>query len=112
MLGLDESYLRDRLVGFASGGARSLIGKNGVANRMKLRNPLMHSFHCVAHRLQLVVLDSIKVTPYFLEVEDVLRSIYAHYSRSPKNTGELRAIMDEMELDFLTPKKSAGLCPK
>ena len=71
---------------------------------MKLHYHLMHSFHCVAHRLQHVVLDSIIVTPYFLEVEDVLRSIYAHYSRSPKNTGELRAIMDEMELDFLTPK--------
>ena len=104
LIGLDESYLRERLVGFASDGARNLIGKNGVAARLKQSYPLILAFHCVAHWLQLVVLDSISVTPYFQEVEEVLRSIYAHYSRSPKNTEELKTIMAEMELDYLTPK--------
>lgn len=42
--------------------------------------------------------------PYFQLVENILRDIYLHYSRSPKNAEQLKAIMKYSELDILQPK--------
>ncbi len=60
MNGLTEECLRERWIGFPSDGAKNFVGENGVAGQIKQNFPLVQTFHCVAHRLQLVVLDSIK----------------------------------------------------
>ena len=43
-----------RLVGFGSDGAADMIGKkSGVSTRLKHREPILVSIHCIAHRLAL-----------------------------------------------------------
>lgn len=46
------------LVGFGADGCSIMLGKdNGVAIRLRTSSPSLISFHCPAHRLQLVILD-------------------------------------------------------
>lgn len=50
----EKSIPLSRLVGFGSDGASVMIGKHsGVATRMKNRQPILTSIHCMAHRLAL-----------------------------------------------------------
>lgn len=55
-----ENYLKHNWISFVSDGASVLLGKkNGVAKRLKDRYPLIFSLHCMNHRLELAVGDSI-----------------------------------------------------
>ena len=50
----DKSIPMSRLVGFGSDGASVMTGRHsGVATRIKNRQPIVTSIHCVAHRLAL-----------------------------------------------------------
>ena len=50
----EKSIPLSRLVGFGGDGASVMIGKHfGVATRLKNKQPILTSIHCMAHRLAL-----------------------------------------------------------
>ncbi len=48
--------------------------KTGVAGRLKQRIPHVIIIHCVAHKLELVMLDSVK--RYLVKLDDTLKTIF------------------------------------
>ena len=56
---------KDKVVGFGADGASVMMGhKGGVVALLKADVPNLIDIHCVAHRLQLSVLDAIRDHPY------------------------------------------------
>jgi len=65
---------------------------SGVATLLKAKFPLIKSFHCMAHRLELAVknaVDTVNVASQFRIFTDEL---YKVYSMSPKNLAELQVV--------------------
>ncbi|XP_071964144.1 zinc finger protein 862-like [Antedon mediterranea] len=74
-------------------GASVMMGDvNGVAGRLKRRIPHIVILHCVAHKLELAVLDAIKKLPFLLEFEETIKSVFKMYYYSPKKRRELKEI--------------------
>ena len=66
-------------------GASVMMGKiNGVAGKLDRRIPYIVILHCVAHKLELAVLDAVKQVPYLKEFDDIVKAIFKMYHRSPK----------------------------
>ncbi|CAI6367147.1 unnamed protein product [Macrosiphum euphorbiae] len=100
--GFDETFLQKNWVSFVSDGASVLLGKkNGVAKRLKDKYPLIFSWHCMNHRLELAVNDSVKDVTATNHFKAFLDSLYALYNRSPKNQNELKTICTELDMIFL-----------
>ena len=58
--GFDYAYLRKHLVAFASDGASVMLGrKSGVAKQLSERYPNILTWHCLNHRLELAVGDTV-----------------------------------------------------
>ena len=56
------------------------------------------TIHCVAHNLELAVLDAIKQTPYLAIFEETVKAVYKFYFYSPKRrheVNEIAAILDQ-----------------
>ncbi|KAK0147671.1 E3 SUMO-protein ligase KIAA1586 [Merluccius polli] len=88
--GFDDAYLRKHLVAFASDGASVMLGrKSGVAKQLSERYPNILTWHCLNHRLELAVGDTV------LDVRDVnhfqafMDKLYTIYSRSPHTLGRV-----------------------
>ncbi len=64
-VGILKETLSHRLVGFGADGASVMMGsQNGVAALIKEIAPQVVELHCVAHRLELAILDAAKATPF------------------------------------------------
>ena len=84
---------KDKMVGFGADGASVMMGhKGGVAALLKVDIPHLVEIHCVAHRLQLSVLDAIRDHSYISEFESGLKKLFSFYNKSPKRLGELREV--------------------
>ena len=58
--GFDNKYLRNNLIAFYSDGASVMLGRNsGVSTRPKNDYPNIILWHCLNHRLQLILDDSV-----------------------------------------------------
>lgn len=79
-------------------GASVMMGEiNGVAGRLKRRVPHIVILHCVAHKLELAVLDAVKRVPYLQKFDDTIKAIFKMYYRSPKKRRELKEIGEIVE---------------
>ena len=61
----------------------------------RLENKVQRSLttiHCIAHRLELAVLDTVKKCPYLSKFEDTVKSIFKFYFYSPKRQREVNEI--------------------
>lgn len=100
--GFNENYLRYNWILFTSDGASVLLDKkNGVEKRLKDRFPLIFSLHCMNHRLELAVGDSIKDVYATNHFKSLLDSLYELYNASPKNQNELKNICNDLDILFL-----------
>lgn len=100
--GFNEDFLKTNWISFISDGASVLLGKkNGVAKRLKDRYPLIFNWHCLNHRLELAVNDSVKDVTASNHFKAFLDSLYALYNRSPKNQNELKEECAELDVLFL-----------
>jgi hypothetical protein len=100
--GFQDSYLQQNWVSFVSDGASVLLGKkNGVAKRLKEKYPLIFSWHCMNHRLELAVNDCMKDVSSINHFKHFIDSLYVLYNRSPKNQTELRTSCIELDILFL-----------
>jgi len=101
--------------GFTSDGASVMLGcDNGVAAILKQEvNPLILNIHCVAHRIELAAIHSVKVGSELKEHEKTINEVAAFFHCSPKRLGMLQKACEQLSsannisLDFLTPKSSS-----
>ena len=60
LVGFDKEYLKNHLIAFCSDGASVMLGRrSGVGIRLKNDFPNIILWHCLSHRLQLVLDDSV-----------------------------------------------------
>ena len=86
------------MVGFGADGVSVMMGhKGGVAALLKAVVPHLIDIHCVAHRLQLSVLDAIRDHPYISEFESGLKKLFSFYSKSPNHLGQLQEVASLLE---------------
>lgn len=100
---------KDGLVGFGADGASVMMGRqNGVLKKIKDDVPHLIEMHCVAHKLELGILDAFKDESILTELKDLLQGIYKHYHYSPKALRELNELAQVLELSVLKPVSLLG----
>ncbi|CAH1277182.1 ZNF862 [Branchiostoma lanceolatum] len=105
-VGLNREDLTRRLVGFGSDGAAVMIGvNNGVGAKLKQFCPSIITVWCVAHRLELAALDTIKEHPL---LKEALKSIFKHYTDSAKASRELRDVGELLGVQVVKPGNING----
>ena len=83
------------LIGANFDGASVKIGeKAGAKALLKKDFPFITVIHCVAHKLELSVLDAAKSMPYLQIFEETIKSIFNFYHFSTKRRCELAEIAD------------------
>jgi len=99
-VGISLDIQKEKLIGCNFDGASIMMGsKSGVSTLLKQRIPHIISIHCVAHRLELAVLDAVKTVPYLKVFDDTVKSIFKFYFYSPKKRRELKHISSILEED-------------
>ena len=73
---------------------------SGVQTRLKEKQHGLVYTHCVAHRLELDVLDSIKFDLYLKEFDDGINKIFKFYYYSPTRRRELRDLAKLFKDEF------------
>ena len=96
---------RNGLVSMGSDGASVYTG---VVAKLKQSVPWLLGIHCIAHNLELVILDCIKDEILLLPLRDTLQSVYKHYHYSPKALCELRELAEVMGEKIQKPGNLKG----
>lgn len=82
-------------------GANVMQGKkNGVVGKLVKEYNHVLGMWCIAHKLQLAVMDSVKDVQSLLKLESTLKGIYKYYHGSPKRRREIKAIADILDADL------------
>ena len=97
---LDEFY--KKIVNVNFDGASVMSGHlNGVQAKFKNLQPGIVYTHCVAHKLELAVLDAIKHDDKYLgDFDDMINNILKFYFYSPVRRKELKEIAELLQDDF------------
>lgn len=100
---------KNALVSVGSDGAAVYTGvRNGVVAKLKQSIPWLLGIHCIAHNLELAILDGIKDEALLSSLKDMLQSIYKHYHYSPKALRELKELADIMGEKIQKPGNLKG----
>ena len=100
--GLSDNFIADNCVGLSTDGASVMLGKKaGVAKLLTDMYPNIIPWHCVAHRLELSVHDTVTEVSGTNNFKVFLDKLYSLYSMSPKNMNELRLCASELDVQFL-----------
>lgn len=100
--GFTEEFLVQNWIGLAVDGASVMMGsKTGVATRLKAKFPLIVSWHCFNHRLELSVNDAVKSCTEINHFKSFMDMLYAIYSMSPKLQRELSECAKELEVQLM-----------
>ena len=79
-----------KLVGIGCDGAAVMVGsKSGVATLLRKEQPSLLTIHCMAHRLELSLKDTIKHVPLSKKINTPLLGLYYFYHNSPLNRAML-----------------------
>ena len=100
-----EEYLNSvylKLINVNFDGASVMSGHvSGVQKCFKDLQPGLIYTHCVAHRLELAILDSVKSVDSYLELFDAtINNIFKFYYISPVRRSELKKIADMLNDEF------------
>ncbi|KAG5273476.1 hypothetical protein AALO_G00151730 [Alosa alosa] len=107
--GISIEDLNTRLVGFGCDGASVMIGqKNGVSARLREICGSLVTIWCVAHRLELAALDSMKSIPILAELKQMINGIYKHYHMSAKANRELNSVAEALGIHLVKPGSIDG----
>lgn len=102
-LGLSCDFLREKFVGFASDGASVMLGrKAGVAKILSDQFPRITIWHCIAHRLELSVHDSVTEVAGINSFKCFLDKLYTIYHASPKNRNELKQCAKALNVQLMS----------
>ena len=84
-------------------GASVMMGsRNGVKTKLLNDHPSALIIHCVAHRLELGILDAVKTVPYLQDFENNMKEIIKLYHYSPKRRRELKEVASNLNEHFRT----------
>lgn len=101
-LGLGYDFLKDHLIALTCDGASVMLGKkSGLAKQVMEMFPNLFIWHCLNHRLELAVHDSVEEVAginHFKIFMDKVRNIF---SCSPKNSRELAVVAKGLEQEIL-----------
>ena len=97
LVGFDKEYLKNHLIAFCSDGASVMLGRrSGVGIRLKNDFPNIILWHCLSHRLQLVLDDSVTDIKQVNHFKIFMNKIYTIFHQSNKNQMELFKISKEL----------------
>ena len=98
-----------KLIGLGTDGAKMMTGKiNGVGARLKRRQPMLRSIHCVCHRLALAAAQSGKDVSFIDKIfKPILSQLFYFYQNSSVHMSGLKAIQEFLESSTLKLKKAA-----
>ncbi|XP_076039002.1 E3 SUMO-protein ligase KIAA1586-like [Oratosquilla oratoria] len=100
--GFDNEYLRNNLIAFCSDGASVMLGRNsGVGIRLRNDYPNIVLWHCLNHRLQLVLDDSVNDIKQVNHFKIFMDKIYTIFHQSNKNQMQLFKISEELGQQIL-----------
>lgn len=102
-LGFTKDVLQKRLIGVCTDGASNLQGamKGALAiMKTELQTDFV-VFHCMAHKLELAVHDVLKIVTELEHFRMFVDTLYSHFSRSPKNQNELKAVAENLHVQLL-----------
>lgn len=100
--GFSKTYLENNLVGFCSDGASVMLGrKSGVSTLILDQFPNIIIWHCLNHRLQLVLDDCICEIKQINHFKIFIDKIYVIFHQSNKNQIELSNISEQLEIDII-----------
>lgn len=100
--GLDDEFLGKHLISIATDGASVLTGKTtGVIARLKCNFPNIQSIHCLAHRLELAVHDSLREVAGCNHFEFFISKLYSLYHQSAKNARLLEDAAADLNMQIL-----------
>lgn len=86
------------LIGFAADGCSTMMGDhNSVSSRIKRDFEGVIVYKCVCHSLHLAASWATKTLPR--QLETLVRSIYAHFSLSPKRIHEFSELQVALDMD-------------
>ena len=89
---------KSQTVAFGSDGASVYVGRlNGVVAKLRVEIPWLLGVHCIAHRLELSVLDALKHEEQLNNVQEMLQGLYKHYHYSPKALRELKELAQVLD---------------
>ena len=72
----------------------------GVRTLMKGKQPGLANIHCVAHKLELCVTDSIKSGDVFKKMQETIGDIFIVYYKSPKKRREIKDLSTLLDETF------------
>ena len=88
-------------LGLGIDGAAVMTGsKSGVATQLKSRFPLLISWHCFDHRLELAVYDAVKSCTEINHFKILMDTLYSLYSQSPKCQRELNECAKDLAVQL------------
>lgn len=100
--GFDDDYLQRHLISVATDGASVLTGsKSGVISRLKSEFPKLRFVHCLAHRLELAVSDSLKAVSGCNHFEIFISKLYSLLNQSHKTVRLLSEAAAELNIELL-----------
>ncbi|PIK60679.1 putative sperm flagellar protein 2-like [Apostichopus japonicus] len=107
---LDVEEVASKLVGFCSDGASVMTGiRTGVSARLKEIQPLTQTIHCMAHRLELSLKDSIKgKLEYVGNMVEHVKHVYLFYHQSALNRANLETACNDAGVKYQVPSKATG----
>ncbi|KAL2096749.1 hypothetical protein ACEWY4_005956 [Coilia grayii] len=100
--GLNSDFLKRNLISIATDGAAVLTGRQtGLIERLKRDFPQLQSVHCLAHRLELAVADSLKIVAGCNHFEFFISKLHSLYNQSTKNARELEKAAADLNMQIL-----------
>ncbi|XP_063951982.1 zinc finger protein 862-like [Lytechinus pictus] len=97
------------IVALGTDGAAVMIGRErGLATLMREKVPWLYNIHCMAHRLELGVMDVIKQHHEMQRITDMLQGMFKTYKASPKSWRDLQRVAEVMETRLLRPGNVQG----
>uniref|UniRef100_A0A2H6NIA6 DUF4371 domain-containing protein n=1 Tax=Micrurus carvalhoi TaxID=3147026 RepID=A0A2H6NIA6_9SAUR len=101
-VGFNRNYLEKHLIGFCSDGASVMLGrKSGVSTRIAKEFPNIVIWHCLNHRLQLVLDDSIKEIMQVNHFKIFIDKVCTIFHQSNKNQIELAKISKQLVIEIM-----------
>ncbi|CAB3986303.1 Hypothetical predicted protein [Paramuricea clavata] len=97
----EENYINGvykKIINANFDGASVMSGHvSGVRARMAEKQPGLVFTHCVAHRLELAVLDAIKSEEYLQKFSDLINDIFQFYYQSPVRRRQFKDLAEVLE---------------